>query len=206
MLYEIEWESARASVIELHTDACETGAGAVCGTQWWAHPWSADQLSAARDVATTGADLNLTTGVTDPQQATSTRSTNSSGSGTGDSGGEQKQRRSMPYLELLALTMAAATWGHQWKRKRIRFHNDCQPVVQAVTKGSSRSPILMTLIRQLHFIAATHEFEFKVEHIRGVTNDAADALSRGDQVRFRSVHLEADPSPTIPLLPPTLDC
>jgi putative aminopeptidase FrvX len=102
--------------------------------------------------------------------------------------------------------MAAATWGDQWRGKRIRFFNDCEPIVHAVTKGTSRSPLLMTLIRQLFFVAAEHEFEFRVEHIRGVTNNAADALSRLDQVRFRSISPGADHSPTIPSLPPVLDC
>jgi hypothetical protein len=199
VLYDLDWQSAKGSIIELNTDACEVGAGAVCGTHWWSHQWSADQLHAARQVARDGVDQ--------PAPSSSPTSTGSAGHTDNEGKGAMpSDRRSMPYLELLALTMAAATWGDQWRGKRIRFFNDCEPIVHAVTKGTSRSPLLMTLIRQLFFVAAEHEFEFRVEHIRGVTNNAADALSRLDQVRFRSNSPGADHSPTIPSLPPVLDC
>ena len=112
----------------------------------------------------------------------------------------------MPYLELLALTMAAATWGAQWRGRRVVFFNDCAPVVQAVNKGTSRSPLLMTLIRALFLIAARHQFEFKLVHLPGVCNPAADALSRGDQERFHALCPGADRSATIPLPFSTLDC
>ena len=200
VLYELDWQSAKGSIIELNTDACEVGAGAVCGTHWWSHKWTTDQLRAARQVARDGADQPASP-PTSPMANRSEHTQHDEGKGV-----MPTDRRSMPYLELLALTMAAATWGKQWRGKRIRFFNDCEPIVHAVTKGTSHSPLLMTLIRQLFFIAAEHEFEFRIEHIRGVTNEAADALSRLDQVRFRSISQEADHSPTIPLLPPILDC
>ena len=111
----------------------------------------------------------------------------------------------MPYLELLAVAMAAATWGSLWKGRRILFHNDCEPVVSACNKGTSKSPILMRLIRTLHYIAATHQFEFRLVHIAGVTNVLADALSRGEQDHFRSLSPSADPSatPVTPLPTPS---
>lgn len=169
LLYEQQWAATPA--FNVTTDACDTGAGAVCGDSWFAHRWSASELKAAA---------------------------------TGDGVGE----RSMPYLELLALAMAAATWsaGGAWAGKRVTFHCDCEPVVLAVSKLTSPSPRIMHLIRTLFLIAARARFEFRVLHIAGVTNSAADALSRGQVGLFRSfcptsTRLPATPSPL-----PTLSC
>jgi hypothetical protein len=46
LLYEREWESA--DKIELYTDACNTGYGAVFGKQWFAGTWSPAELLAAK--------------------------------------------------------------------------------------------------------------------------------------------------------------
>lgn len=168
LLYDQEWAAAPA--FNVTTDACETGAGAVCGTAWFTHRWSSEELAAARTT------------------------------GDGD--------RSMPYLELLALAMAAATWssGGAWAGKRVTFHCDCEPVVHAVTKHTSPSPRIMHLIRTLFLIAARAHFEFRVVHILGVSNDAADALSRGQVESFRSKYPTSTPSPATPSRLPTLSC
>ena len=114
-------------------------------------------------------------------------------------------RESMPFLELLALVMAAAAWGEQWTAKKITFRCDCQPVVQAISKGSSSSPHTMHLLRTLSSLACKHGFDFQCEHIPGVSNRAADILSRaGDGPEFRAECPNAFPSPaqvpSIPLL------
>jgi hypothetical protein len=174
-----EWVSSSSEAIRLQTDACETGAGAVCGTHWFAHRWTADEIAASK-----------------------TYTSSSSGSDS-----DREQQRSMPYLELLSLTMAAHAWGAAWAGQRVVFENDCEPVVHSVNSLTSHSPAMMTLIRTLWLIAARHGFEFRVTHIPGVTNSLADALSRGDvQDRFRTLHPLADQLPTIlsPLPTPTL--
>jgi len=167
LLYDQEW--AAAPTCNVTTDACETGAGAVCGSAWFAHRWTSEELATAR-----GSD------------------------------GE----RSMPYLELLALAMAAATWssGGAWAGRRVTFHCDCEPVVHALAKHTSPSPRLMHLIRVLFLIAARAHFEFRVVHIAGVSNDAADALSRGQVEAFRSRYPTSTPSPATPSPLPTLSC
>ena len=90
----------------------------------------------------------------------------------------------MPYLELRALVLAAATWGHLWASQKITFRSDCMPVVQSITARVSRTARSNALIRALHMIAAHHGFDFRCIHIAGVDNIAADALSRGDMQRF----------------------
>ncbi len=118
---------------------------------------------------------------------------------------KRDKRESMPYLELLALTLAACTWGHHWQRRRIVFLCDCKPVVDALAYGRANAPHMQSLIRTLHFLASKHGFAFRCAHIASVDNVRADALSRcaGDQAAV-SLFLASNPtvcrSPT-PVLP-----
>jgi hypothetical protein len=109
------------------------------------------------------------------------------------------KRDSMPFKELYALARAAATWGSQWSGRKILFHTDCQPNVDAWRKGDSRKPQISHLIRTLLFIAATHHFNMNLIHISGVNNVCADLLSRGQVQLFLESPGQHDPSPTIPL-------
>jgi hypothetical protein len=109
------------------------------------------------------------------------------------------KRDSMPFKELYALTIAAATWGSQWQGRKILFHCDCQPIVDAWRKGDSRKPHISHLIRTLLFIAASHNFNLNIVHIPGVDNVFADLLSRGQVQRFKECIGQHDPLPTIPL-------
>ena len=113
------------------------------------------------------------------------------------------KRDSMPFKELHALCIAAATWGSRWRGRKILFHCDCQPVVDAWRNGDSPQPHISNLIRTLLFIAATHDFNLNITHIAGVDNVCADLLSRGQVERFLLCPGVHDPSPTIPLPLPT---
>jgi hypothetical protein len=112
-------------------------------------------------------------------------------------------RDSMPWKELFAIVAAASTWGSLWTRKRVIFFTDCMPVVQALTKGASRTRRMMQLIRILHFTAAQHHFVYRVQHIPGVENVIADELSRVHVVSQLSTRCRSsiDPLPTTPVLP-----
>lgn len=113
-------------------------------------------------------------------------------------------RESMPFYEMFALVAAALTWGRHWSGKKIIFRADCQPVVQAVTKGASRDPGIMHLLRALARSACLHGYDFRAEHIAGVQNVVADELSRGgDSTQFRSLCPLAHTHPT-PVIAPSL--
>lgn len=121
----------------------------------------------------------------------------------------RQSRESMPFFELYALVSAAVTFGADWQGRKILFHCDCLPVVQAIAKQSSPDPQMMHLLRTLAHTACTFGFDFRSQHIAGVQNIAADILSRhGDCQAFRVACPNADPRPTpplpLPLLPPTL--
>ena len=83
------------------------------------------------------------------------------------------------------------------------FFTACMPVIQALTKGASRTRRIMQLIRILHFTAAQHHFVYRVQHVPGVENAIADELSRVHDVSQLSTGCRSNiaPSPTTPVLP-----
>ena len=100
LIPDCDWTPAH--VLDIYTDACVDGFGALFGTHWFACQWTVEEEAlAARD-----------------------------------------KRDSMPFKELYALTRAAATWGSQWRGRKILFHCDCQPIVDAWRKGDSRKPAI----------------------------------------------------------------
>ena len=94
---------------------------------------------------------------------------------------------SMPRMELQALVTAARLWGVQWHGLRIVFHCDCAPVVHAVNKGHSKSPLMCALLRELASLAIAHNFVCRAVHIPGVSNVHADLLSRDRVQEFLRV-------------------
>lgn len=84
------------------------------------------------------------------------------------------------FLELFALVLAAATWGHTWYASSVTFLCDNLPVVFMVSKkrASFDRPDLMQLIRILCKLANQHSFYFWIEHISTENNKTADSLSR----------------------------
>ena len=69
-------------------------------------------------------------------------------------------------------------------------------------KGTCKSPKIMAFVCMLYFCAAHHNFNVCVQHIPGVRNDIADALSCFQHHRFRRLAPNANPHPDIiPALP-----
>ena len=103
---------------------------------------------------------------------------------------------SMSWMELIPILAACALWGPTWAGRRITFHCDNSGVVGACGKGWSRDPRLMSLLRQTSYLAATHSFVYRVQHVAGHDNSTADALSRLQLDRFRALQPAARPTPT----------
>ena len=104
--------------------------------------------------------------------------------------------RSIEWKELYAVVMACETWGEQWSGKRLLFHCDNEAVVHVWKSGRSRCPDLMDLVRALFYVAAHNNFNVLIRHIPGVDNSIADALSRLQMSRFRSLAPHANPLPS----------
>ena len=89
--------------------------------------------------------------------------------------------------ELVPLVLAAAMWGSQWRGQQVLFRVDNMAVVKVVQKLNADKLLLCHLLRCLYFISVYFNFHITAEHIPGVDNNAADALSRGNLSSFHSL-------------------
>ena len=103
---------------------------------------------------------------------------------------------SMALFELYPIVVACFLWGSQWLKKRILFHCDNMATVQIINKGRSKVKIINKLMRKLTWFAAQYSFTVHAEHVPGKLNNIADAISRFQIKRFRSLAPQADQSPT----------
>jgi len=99
--------------------------------------------------------------------------------------------------ELVPIVIAANLWGHQWKCSAVCFRSDNMAVVEVLKSRTSKDPLLMHLLRCLVFYAAYFGFGFTSEHVPGVLNTAADAISRNNVPLFVSL-IPQVPRATIP--------
>ncbi len=80
--------------------------------------------------------------------------------------------------ELLPIVVAVAVWGKAWQGKAMVVRCDNMAVVAIVNSGSSREAEAMHLRRCLAFLEAKWAIQLWAEHVKGVDNEVADALSR----------------------------
>jgi hypothetical protein len=104
--------------------------------------------------------------------------------------------------ELLAVVVAAFTWGVRLRGMHVSFRVDNESARAAVNSRSSRHPGMMALIRALLFAACSFHFSFDAFRVPGVDNAIADALSRDLVSRFRALAPQASEVGSIPVLPP----
>lgn len=110
------------------------------------------------------------------------------------------EETSMAFYELYPIVMACLLWGHTWERRRILFHCDNLATVDIISKGRSKVSSIMKLMRKMSLHAAKNNFTVHAQHLPGIQNIIADAISRYQMDKFRAVAPEAEPCPT-PCLP-----
>jgi reverse transcriptase-like protein len=99
----------------------------------------------------------------------------------------RKSRMSMPYLESLAIVFALSTWAPTIGNSHIEIHCDCLPVVQSLQPLTMQSKVsgIMSCIRTILYLTATHNIAIGVSHIAGSHNCMADLLSRDQIPEFK---------------------
>jgi len=95
--------------------------------------------------------------------------------------------QSIAYKELFPVVVASHVWGPQWPRRHILFRCDNEAVVHILIARTSRVPCIMCLLRHLLSAAACFKFTFTSQHIPGIHNNIADALSRFHWQEFRQL-------------------
>ena len=96
---------------------------------------------------------------------------------------------------MVSVVLAVAVWGPGWRSSTVQAFSDNMAVVCALSSGLARDPLLMHLLRCLHFFTAHFRIAIRARHIAGVHNTAADALSRDKSDVFFSCLLQAPPMP-----------
>ena len=89
-----------------------------------------------------------------------------------------KNKPSIEYLELLALTAALLTWGHELMNQRVKIHCDNMAVVNMVNTATSSCKNCMYLIRLIVLNNLINNRRVFVLHVRSKDNILSDALSR----------------------------
>ena len=88
--------------------------------------------------------------------------------------------------ELVPVVIAAAMWGSSWTRCNVCFNSDNMAVVELLKSRTSQDPLLMNMLRCFSFYAAYFKFVYRAEHVPGVLNTTADAISRNNISLFLS--------------------
>ena len=98
--------------------------------------------------------------------------------------------------ELLPIVIAIAIWGTEYVNRSILCRCDNEAVVHIINSGTSKDPLVMGLMRCLHFITAKFNLLLSATHIAGIENSLADALSRDNLSFFFTHHPPANHSPS----------
>ena len=80
--------------------------------------------------------------------------------------------------ELLPILFALVVWGRRWVGCRIECYCDKMTVVAVINSGCAKDSTLMHVLRCMFFVAGHLDIRIHANHIPGVENVAADALSR----------------------------
>ena len=103
--------------------------------------------------------------------------------------------RNSSLIELVPIVAAAWLWGRGWSRQRIVLYCDNLALVYVLNKRRSSDPTTMLFIRRLTLLSMQYHFHLLAMHIVGTSNTIADALSRQQWARFRSLAPWAEPTP-----------
>ncbi len=80
--------------------------------------------------------------------------------------------------EMLPVVLACALWGSQWTQRCVLVKTDNESVVHIVRSRTCKEPRTLHLLRCLQFFLAAFQIHLRIEHVAGVSNITADALSR----------------------------
>ena len=107
-------------------------------------------------------------------------------------------------MELYPIVLAVELWSARLSNCSIIFHCDNMAVCHIINSHSSKDPIVMILVRRLVVASMKFNILFHGLHIPGLLNPLADALSRQDLDKARSLapSLAAAATPVPPSLLP----
>ena len=106
-----------------------------------------------------------------------------------------KEKPSIEYLELFAVTVAVKLWIKYFKDSRIILHCDNNSVCKMINKSTSSCKQFMVLIRYIVLECLIQNVHVTAEWVATGDNGKADALSRMEFDRFRDLGPNMNPFP-----------
>lgn len=89
-----------------------------------------------------------------------------------------KQYSAIHHLECIAIIIALRLWGSEWRGLRIRVYCDNEAIVTVLNSGKTKDTLLGRCLRNVWLCTSLNEFELTAVHLPGISNRAADYLSR----------------------------
>ena len=86
--------------------------------------------------------------------------------------------KNIAILELWAVFIGLQLWKEEFRGRYFWIKVDNEAVAIILNTGASRDPELQSLLREIAYLAASHQFVIKAKHILGITNRVPDWLSR----------------------------
>ena len=99
------------------------------------------------------------------------------------------------FLELVPVVLAFYLWSKELANKKIILHIDNQALLSVLNKRSSKSKMVMSLVRPLVLICMQYNLFFRAVYIPTKLNIIADSISRKQWDRFRQAAPRADHFP-----------
>ena len=81
-------------------------------------------------------------------------------------------------LELFSILVALSIWGQELSNRKICIKCDNMSVCHIINKMTSKSELVMILVRNLTLKCLQRNIVIKAEHISGVHNKLSDSPSR----------------------------
>ena len=95
--------------------------------------------------------------------------------------------RNIIVLEMLPIVISVSIWASELANKCILFHTDNQGLVEVINRKTTKDRKLLVLPREFVLQCLKHNILFRAIHVPGVLNVKADALSRLQVTRFKSL-------------------
>jgi hypothetical protein len=81
-------------------------------------------------------------------------------------------------LEIKSVLLAARRWGHLWTGQHVLVHSDNSSTVASINKSTSRSPGMMSVLRELFWCSVYYGFKITAAYLPGKLNVMSDRISR----------------------------
>ena len=103
---------------------------------------------------------------------------------------------------MFPIVLSVRIWADNLANRCIMFHTDNQALTEVISKKTTKDRELLVLVRALVLSCLRHNILLRAILLPGILNTKADALSRLQVDKFKSLDQDADQKPTI--VPPHL--